>query len=280
MTNYNVDKGQMNMKKVTIKDIAREAGVSTATVSYVINNRVDQKISEETKAKVLQIVNLYNYKPTSSAKSLTPSLTRTIAVYVGEFADGLGSYSEWRGLSMLRDGFAKEKYHLILQDKTNIKRLDNVDAIICHGTTVNFFRSIAELNFVPVIAVDLYVNDNLFFQINSNYRKVVDVAEANFGYDDFTIVMPDGLSPQVRGQLRRAYQTKAIKDLEHLKEYLLENIDRNIIVYGVELAKIAKLIKEDVVAFPIFTEDKVQTIIQCAKKAITRQDVSQKHFEV
>ena len=44
--------------KYTIRDIAKMAGVSAATVSYVINNREDQRISEETKKKVLQIVNL------------------------------------------------------------------------------------------------------------------------------------------------------------------------------------------------------------------------------
>lgn len=48
-------------KKVTIKDIAREAGLSIATVSYVLNNRDDKRISEATKKKVLQVVNMFNY---------------------------------------------------------------------------------------------------------------------------------------------------------------------------------------------------------------------------
>lgn len=58
-------------KKVTIRDVAREAGVSVATVSYVLNNRSDQKISAETKKKVLQIANLLQFTPSYAAKILT-----------------------------------------------------------------------------------------------------------------------------------------------------------------------------------------------------------------
>ena len=48
-------------KKATVRDIAREAGVSVATVSYVLNDKQDTKISEATRKKVLQIANLLNY---------------------------------------------------------------------------------------------------------------------------------------------------------------------------------------------------------------------------
>ena len=53
----------MAKNKVTIKDVAREAGVSTAAVSYVINNRSDGRISEATRKKILQVVNLLDYSP-------------------------------------------------------------------------------------------------------------------------------------------------------------------------------------------------------------------------
>ena len=65
-------------KKVTIRDVAREAGVSVATVSYVLNNRSDQKISAETKKKVLQIANLLQFTPSYAAKILTTGKSHII----------------------------------------------------------------------------------------------------------------------------------------------------------------------------------------------------------
>lgn len=50
-------------KNVTAKDIAKLCGVSQATVSYVINNRQNQKISEETRRKVLDAVEALHYYP-------------------------------------------------------------------------------------------------------------------------------------------------------------------------------------------------------------------------
>ena len=56
-------------KRATIRDVAREAGVSVATVSYVLNNRPNQKISDDTKKKVLQIANLLQYSPSFAFRS-------------------------------------------------------------------------------------------------------------------------------------------------------------------------------------------------------------------
>ena len=50
------------MRNVTIKDIAKYCNVSTATVSYVINNKENQSISEDTRNKILHAVNMLNYK--------------------------------------------------------------------------------------------------------------------------------------------------------------------------------------------------------------------------
>ena len=46
------------MKRVSIKDVAREAGVSATTVSYVLNRNPDETISAETTQRVLEAVRL------------------------------------------------------------------------------------------------------------------------------------------------------------------------------------------------------------------------------
>ncbi len=52
--------------RITMKEIAKEAGVSVTTVSHVING--SKKITEETYNRVMDIVNKYNYVPNYSAK--------------------------------------------------------------------------------------------------------------------------------------------------------------------------------------------------------------------
>lgn len=55
--------------KVTIKDIAEQANVSTATVSKVLNKN-DLSISKATRERVLKVVKRNNYIPNAMAKGL------------------------------------------------------------------------------------------------------------------------------------------------------------------------------------------------------------------
>ena len=69
------------MKKMLLqKDIAKLCGVSQATVSYVINNRQNQKISEETRRKVLDAVEALHYYPNASAKSMRTKNCTSIGI--------------------------------------------------------------------------------------------------------------------------------------------------------------------------------------------------------
>ena len=72
--------------RVTIKDVAEVAGVSTQTVSRVINFRPD--VSPETRAKVQQVIKQLGYSPNVIARSLSRGRSNTLGV-VGY---GLGYY--------------------------------------------------------------------------------------------------------------------------------------------------------------------------------------------
>ena len=66
------------VRKPTIRDIARIAGVSRSTVSLVIND--DPRISAETKARVNQVIAKAGYEPNSMARGLARRRSDTIAV--------------------------------------------------------------------------------------------------------------------------------------------------------------------------------------------------------
>lgn len=69
------------MKKVTIKDIAREAGVSLSAVSLVLNHR-PCRISDEKRQLIMQTAKKYNYVPNSIARSMVTRKTQTLGVII------------------------------------------------------------------------------------------------------------------------------------------------------------------------------------------------------
>src|SRR5690242_16518519 len=67
-------------KKLTIRDIARLAGVSTATVSRVLNQKPD--VDPETRERVMDVVNAHHYVPNMTASSLAGGRSRLLGVLV------------------------------------------------------------------------------------------------------------------------------------------------------------------------------------------------------
>ena len=73
------------MKKVTIKDVAREAGVSHATVSMVFSG--EQRISEVTRKKVIRIARRMNYVRNVSASNLRKGESKLIGFVLNDIAN-------------------------------------------------------------------------------------------------------------------------------------------------------------------------------------------------
>ncbi len=75
------------VKKVSIKDVALKAGVSIASVSYVLNNKIDSRIGKDTIEKVRNAAEELNYRPNNVAKSLKTSRTYIIGLIVADIAN-------------------------------------------------------------------------------------------------------------------------------------------------------------------------------------------------
>lgn len=65
---------------VTLKQLAKELGVSISTVSKALNN--SEEIGEDTVRRVKELAELYNYKPNKVALSLKNNKTKTIGVII------------------------------------------------------------------------------------------------------------------------------------------------------------------------------------------------------
>jgi LacI family transcriptional regulator len=74
-----------NPKRATIDRVAREAGVSTQTVSRVLNNRPD--VSPATRARIQEVMLRLGYQPNAMARSLASRRTRTLGLITADFSD-------------------------------------------------------------------------------------------------------------------------------------------------------------------------------------------------
>jgi LacI family transcriptional regulator len=68
----------MARQRVTLSDVARRAGVSSTTASFVMTGRRDMRISADAEQRVLQAARELDYRPNLLAKSLRTNLTQTI----------------------------------------------------------------------------------------------------------------------------------------------------------------------------------------------------------
>ncbi|MCW2902090.1 MAG: LacI family transcriptional regulator [Streptosporangiaceae bacterium] len=82
-----VSRGVPFMHRVTAKDVATRAGVSVATVSLVVNDKADGRVTEQTRRRVLRAVESLGYRLNASARSLAMQQPGAIAIVCPELTN-------------------------------------------------------------------------------------------------------------------------------------------------------------------------------------------------
>lgn len=138
------------MSNITIKDVAKEANVSIATVSRVLNE--NYFVSPELKTKVMNAIEKLNYYPNSVARSLKNESTQTIGLIVSDISNSFFTFVNRSVENILR----QHNYNLIVCSTDNQKEKEasylklmlekKVDGIILNTTGYNheFISSISQ----------------------------------------------------------------------------------------------------------------------------------------
>lgn len=168
------------MKKMTMADIAKVAGVSKTTVSRYFNGGY---VKEETRQKIEKIVKEYDYEPNVLAANLKANKTHT----VGIVCPTLTSYASSR-MMMNIDQFLKKHHYTTIIINTNHDELDEiksitklmqlrVDGIILLATSITMaHRDITSKSSVPIVFMAQSYDDGVSV-INNDYEAGYKIGE-------------------------------------------------------------------------------------------------------
>ncbi len=117
--------GFLMKKKVSIKDIAKQLGISISTVSFVVNGKAKEKrISDELTKRVLQLVDELDYKPDALARSFRTGKTNIIGFLVDDISEPFFS-----GIARFIDEKASKKGYKIIYSSTRNNRKKAVELL-------------------------------------------------------------------------------------------------------------------------------------------------------
>lgn len=186
-------------KRATIRDVAREANVSVATISYVLNGK--ESIREETRARVKAAMQKLNYVPDLSARGLSNKSSKLVGVVVPQTEPGsrlmLNNpfYSEIVG--SIEYNARINGYHLLISgadadaDYLKLAKERNLDGIVIIGIYPEDFFSELKKSRIPIVLVDSYCDDHYFHSIQINDRYGAYIATKHLlenGHRDIALI--------------------------------------------------------------------------------------------
>src|SRR5271154_5103338 len=166
-------------KPVNLRDVAKRAKVSVATVSMVLNE--NPRISRATQMRVQQIIDVMGYRPNRLAQSLSSRYTGVMAVMLPALRHGFGDAYFGELISGVCDRAGKLGYKVMLEQakpdfvkaRTHIDLFERrfVDGMLCLGCNDrhHFLADFVDRRH-PLIVVDNYFSQWDLDYVVCNYR--------------------------------------------------------------------------------------------------------------
>lgn len=229
-------------KRVTIADISRAAGVSTATVSYFLNGHYGN-MSEEVRLRLERLVKEMGYRPNNLARSLKSRQSKNVAIIVpglyGQIAflvvagacQALDKAGYTASVMISNDNINKEREYVEQSLANQVSGIIVVPAMVYGQTNLQYLQSINESG-TPLTIVTRCPEDWPCDGVRLNYAKSVDSLVHHFyvkGYRSVALFLDVEDSPYIT--YTKGYRRKVF--IESMQRYF--QIDAGDMVwYGIK----------------------------------------------
>ena len=174
--NKSINKSK-NGYRATLQDIARKAGVSVTTVSYIVNGK--GSINAETRKRIMEIAASLNYVPNRVAKTLRGGRTNTIGVIINHmhnpfFTEVFRGVERVAGqcgytylVSQTHDDLEKERHQLLLLAESGV---DGIILLPCSNESTHI-EDIEHKYRIHIALIANFFEDRQFLSVVADNRR-------------------------------------------------------------------------------------------------------------
>ena len=265
----------MQKKLTTVKDVARESGVSVTAVSLVLNGRASN-ISQKTKEKILQKAKELDYQPDATARSLATKKSNTIGVIIPDISNAffaetvrniqieLNEYGYDMFLCNSEEKFSNDIKYIKLFNSRNVDGLIiTMSAETMGNGNQHEIKKLLEKCRIPYVLFDRFYEGSESRVYVDNLKSGYEVAKylLECGHKDIGVITGPLNLNSSRDRLDGVRKA--------LKEYNIELKEENIIngKYDIESGKEgAKKLLGQVTAIFAFNDLQAYGVIEMARK--------------
>lgn len=173
----------MLQRKITIREIAEAAGVSTSAVSYVLNNR--QGVSEATRKRIQRVIDDHRYEPNINSVRLVSQKSFNIRIAIRDQSSPFQDFFYFEIAQGVLERSGAAGYNLVFSNLSlgvkseaflrSVDRGDTDGIIFFQDVDQTLLARLREAD-VPAVVIDAHQSDDSIVQVNADYRVATETA--------------------------------------------------------------------------------------------------------